>query len=156
MRPQLGAGVAQRPRDPLPAPAPERAHVLSHVDRAGAGLERQRRQLALGRALADDEARAALAQLAVEVGEALEQELGPRAGGGAAAKETVVEAEHGDDLLVRVERRPQRRMVADAEVAPQPENPAGRQGVANRAIRTTSFAGTSITSSRRKSSAGAV
>ena len=50
-------------------------------------------QLALGRAVADDERRASVAQLSVEVGEALEQELRPRPGLVAPVEQPVVEAE---------------------------------------------------------------
>ena len=93
VRAQLGAGLAQRPGDALAPSARVRAHVLGHVDRARADLPGERRQLALGPAAADHEARPALAELAVEVGEALEQELGPRPGRVAPVQEAVVEAE---------------------------------------------------------------
>jgi hypothetical protein len=56
--------------------------------------------------VADHESRPAVAQLTVEIGEALEQELRPRPGGVPAVQQAVVEAEDRDDPIVLVERRP--------------------------------------------------
>ena len=39
----------------------------------------------------------------------------------AAAEQPLVEHEHGDDALARVQRRPQRRVIVDAQVAPEPD-----------------------------------
>src|SRR4051794_28356751 len=64
----------------------------------------------------------ALAQRGVEVVEAVEQELRARTRRVAAAEQAVVEAEHGHDALVGVERRAQRRVVVDAQVAPEPDD----------------------------------
>ena len=72
----------------------------------------------------------------------------------AAVQQPVVEAEDRDDPLVLVERRPQRRVVADPQVAPKPDDPRcrRRRSAASLGRRsTTSLAGASKTSSRRKS-----
>ena len=114
---------ANAERRALAALARERADVLGHVDRRRARLAGQRHELALGLAVADRQPAAALAQLAVEVGQALEQELGPRPGLVAAVEQPVVEAEDADDPLVLVERRAQRRVVAHPQVAPKPDDP---------------------------------
>ena len=95
--------------------------VGGEVDLVGADLRGQRRQLALGRPAAHHQPRAALAQRGVEVGEALEQELRARAGGVAAVQQAVVEAEHRHDPLVAVERGAQGGMVAQAQVAAEPD-----------------------------------
>ncbi len=153
MRAQLGARLAQRAGDALAPSARVRAHVLGHVNRARADLPGEVGQLALGSPAADHEARPAPAELAVEVGEALEQELGARPGRVAPVQEPVVEAEDRDDAVGLVERRPQRRVVADAEVAPQPHD--RRFGQSSLATRTTSLAAVSIMSSARYSIAGA-
>ncbi len=79
-------------------------------------------QLALGRAVADDQAAAALAQRRVEVAQGLEHELRARARRVAPVEQAVVEAEDRHDPLVLLERRPQRRLVVDAQVAPEPDD----------------------------------
>ena len=147
VRAQLGAGLAQRAGDALAPSACVRAHVLGHVNRARADLPGEVGQLALGSPAADHEARPAPAELAVEVGEALEQELGARPGRVAPVQEPVVEAERRDDAVGLVERGPQRRVVADAKVAPQPHD--RRFGQSSLATRTTSLAAVSIMSSAR-------
>jgi hypothetical protein len=142
------------------------------VDRLRVQLFSEPHQLVLGLAAADDQSRSACAQLSVQIGEALEQELGARAGRVAAMQKPVVEAEDRDDLLVTVKGGAQPRVVADAQVAPKPDDPGGfwtaiagaggRSGSppplrrliqTSLATSTTSFAGASMTSSRRKSSA---
>jgi hypothetical protein len=75
------------------------------VDLTGADVAGELDQLALRRTAPDHEPGAAVAELAVEVGEALEQELRPRPGCVAPAQQPVVEAEHGHDAFVPVERR---------------------------------------------------
>jgi hypothetical protein len=72
----------------------------------GADLLRQSRELALGLALSDYQARTPLAQLGVEVLQALEQELRPRSGFVAPVQQSLVEAEDGDDTPVRIQSRP--------------------------------------------------
>ena len=71
--------------------------------------------------MADDQARTALLQGPVELTQAVEQELGPRSRAVAAVEEPVVEAEHANDALMPLERRPQRRMIRDSEVPPKPD-----------------------------------
>ena len=71
---------AQAARTPR-APPRERADVVAAVDRIGVDLARERDQLLLRLPLPDHQPRPAPAKLPVEVGEALEQELGPRPGG---------------------------------------------------------------------------
>jgi hypothetical protein len=107
----------------------------------------------LGLTPADHEARTALAQLTAEIGQALEQKLGPRAGRMAPVQQAVVEAEDRDDALVALKRGAQRRVIADPQVASKPDDPDGVGGQVSLATRMTSFAGASKTSSRRKSSA---
>ena len=88
--------LRHRPPDARRSAAGERAHVIAEVNRLCTDLARQPRQLALGAAVADHEPRPALAEGAIEVGEAFEQELGPRPGGVAPAEQAVVEAEPPD------------------------------------------------------------
>ena len=57
----------------------------------------------------------------VEVGEAFEEELRARTGRVTAAQQPVVEAEHRHHAVAGVERRAQRRMVVQAQVARQPQ-----------------------------------
>ena len=147
MRAQLDPRVRERSPGALAAAARERAHVLGHVDRLGAGLARELDQLALGRAAADHEPGPAVAQLAVEIGEALEQELRPRPGGVPAVQQAVVEAEDRDDPIVVVERRPQGRVVANPQVAPEPDDRG--VGQPSLATSTTSLDAVSMTPSAR-------
>ena len=81
-------------------------------------LAGDRGQLAFGWAVAHDEQ---ATEPLVEVREALEQELGARAGGVAAAQQPVVEAEHRHDVAPGVERRAQRGLVVHAQVAREPQ-----------------------------------
>jgi len=71
---------------------------------------------------------AALAQRRVQVAQALQQELRAGTGRVAAAQQPVVEAEERDDAVVAVERRPQRGMVVDAQIAPEPDDGDGSSG----------------------------
>ena len=66
-------------------------------------------ELALGRSAADHEAAAALGQRGVELGQAVEQELGARAGGVAAGEQPVVEAEDRHHALVAARAPPAAR-----------------------------------------------
>ena len=70
-----------------------------------------------------------LAQRPVEVGQAFEQELRPWAGCVTAVEQAVIEAEDGHDVVVGIQRRPQRRVLVQAQVAPEPDDrthvPAG-------------------------------
>ncbi len=136
---RLDPRFAQRAARAL-APAPgERADVGREVNRVGAGLVRDRDQLALGRAVADHEARTALAERRVQIAQALEQELGSRPGRVAAVQQPVVEAEHGDDPVVAVQRGAQRGVVAHAEVAAKPDQSgqatASRRRMSSTAVR---------------------
>jgi len=78
----------------------------------------------------------------------------------AAVQQALVEAEHRHDVLVRRERRGQGWVVAEAQIAPQPEDPDRRaarhrgQLAAVRATRMTWFATVSRTSSARNPTAG--
>ena len=136
----------------LPALATERADLAGEMDGLRAGLLRDRGDLPLGLAVADHQARAALAEFGVELAEALQKELGPRTRLVAAVEQPVVEAEDRNDALVAVERRAQRRMVADPQVATKPDDagpasghevnlPAGAQ--VKRATSATALAGAS-------------
>jgi hypothetical protein len=102
VRAQLDAGVVERATRPLAALPRKRAHVLGHVNRRRAHLSRHLGELALRPAAANHQPRAAVAQLAVEAGEALEQELSPRPGGVAAVEQPVVEAEDRHHTVVLV------------------------------------------------------
>jgi hypothetical protein len=84
-------------------------------------LARHLRQLALGRAPHDHEVPAALLQGGAQLAQRLEHELRPAARGVAPVQQRVVEHEHRDDALAGVERRPQRRVVVHAQVAPEPD-----------------------------------
>ena len=99
----------------------ERGDVVREVHGLGAALARQRRQLLLRPALADDEVGAALAQRLAQLREAAVQE--PRAVGGreAPAEQPRVEHEHRHDAVALAVRGGQRRVVVDAQVAPEPD-----------------------------------
>lgn len=142
----------------LPAAAGERTDVLADMDRVGADLLGEHGQLPLGRAVADDEPRAALSQLSIQVCQALEQELRARTRGVATVQQPVVEAEDGYYALVGIERCAKRGMVTKPQVAAKPDERRAAIALTQTilATRMTSFAGTSMTSSRRKSSAIAV
>jgi hypothetical protein len=106
MRPEV------QPFDPaLPG---ERRHVAREVDRVRADLVRQPRQLVLRPAALHEEPSTALAQRRVEVGEALEHELGPGPARVTAMEEPVVDAEHGDDAVVLRQCRAQGGVVMHA------------------------------------------
>ncbi len=97
----------------------------------GPDLLCERCELALGGAVANDEAAAAPAQRAVEVGQAFEQELRAGAGRVAAVEQAVIEAEDGHDVVMRVECGAQRRVLMQSQVAPEPDD--RRHGRAGRA-----------------------
>ncbi len=124
------SALAERRPDALGASPPEGAHLVADVDLLGADLDRQRGQLTLRPAVADHQARAPLAERAIEVGQALEQELGSRPGAVAAAEQAVVEAEDADDRAMALERRPHRRVVADAKIAAKPDERGAQAGSA--------------------------
>jgi hypothetical protein len=86
------------------------------VNRLGAELAGQGRQLALGGSVAVHDP----AEPLVELVEALEHEARARGGRVSPVQQPRVEAEHGHDPLVRVERRAQRRVVVRAQVSGEP------------------------------------
>ena len=108
-------------RDAAVARAGERGDVGAEVHGLGAALARQRGQLLLRQALADDEVGAALAQRLAQLGEATVQE--PRAVGGreTPAQQPLVEHEHRHDAVALAVRGGQRRMVVHAQIAPEPD-----------------------------------
>ena len=143
----------------LSALTAERADLAGEVDGFGIRLLRELDDLPLGLAVADDQARAALAKLGVELGEALQEKLRARTRRVASMKQAIVEAEDRDDALVAVERCAQRGMVADPQVATKPDDagPASGHGwnlpadaQLKRATRATAFAGASRTSRTKK------
>ncbi len=77
----------------------------------------QRGQLTLGRPAPDHQG---TVQPLAQIGEALEHELGPGAGGVTAVEQAVVEAEDGHHPPGRVERRSQRRVIVHAQIACEP------------------------------------
>ena len=97
---------------------------------AGAHLLGKRRELAFGWAVAHDQPAAPLAQARVQVAQALQQELRPRAGCVAPVQQPVVEAEHRHHAIVGVERGPQSRLFVEAQVAPEPDDCCHRFGYA--------------------------
>ena len=113
-------------------PAPDglvRARVAAQVDLAGAGFAGQRGEFPLRRPVPDDQPRAALRKLAVQVGQALQQERGAGSGRVAPVQQPVVQAEHRHDLLVCGQSRAERRMVVHAEVPAEPDKSNhGRRG----------------------------
>ncbi len=105
-------------------PAPDglvRAGIAAQVDLGGPGFPGQHGQFPLGRPVPDDQARAALRELPVQVGEALQQESGAWPGRVPPMQQPVVQAEHGHDLLVPGQRRAERRVVVHAEVPAEPD-----------------------------------
>lgn len=100
--------------------------VAGQIDRFGADLDGQRRDLPRRSPFAYDEPAAALAQGAFELGQRLEQELRPARRGEATTDETAVEDERGHDVVVRGERAHQRRVVVHAQIAPEPDDGDGR------------------------------
>ena len=87
-----------------------------------AGLPRERGQHARRVAGAHDEVGAAIAQRLAQLAQAAEQEAAARAGLEAAVQQRVVEHEHGHDALGRARGGGQRRVVVDAQVAPEPDD----------------------------------
>jgi hypothetical protein len=78
MREELDAAPVQRSAHARAARPRERRHVAGEVKRSRPRPARELGQLALGRALAQQQPAAPLAQRAVELGQALEQELRAR------------------------------------------------------------------------------
>jgi hypothetical protein len=103
----------------------ERGDVGGEVHGPRAGLPRQLGQLALRRAAAHDEVRAALSQRRPQVREAAEQEVRPRAGREAAVQQRAVEHEDRHDMVRRAGGGGQRGVVVDAQVAPEPDDRGG-------------------------------
>jgi hypothetical protein len=122
MRVQLDAAALQRSPHSRAARPRERRHIAGEVKRARLRLARERGQLALGRPPAQQQPAAALAQLAVELGEALEQELRARPRCVAAVQQGLVEAEDRHHALALLQRRRQRRVIVHAQVAPKPDD----------------------------------
>ena len=117
----LGADVGQRPAHArVPTPR-ERPDVGADVNLPGLHLARQAGQLVLRRSTAQHEPAAALAQAAVEIGQAVEQELSPRRRAVTTAQQACVEAEDRQDLVVGAERGLERGMVGQAQVPAQPD-----------------------------------
>jgi len=112
-----------RPAELAPL-APKRTDFTREVDRFRSGFLRERDQLPFGPAVADDETRSTLAKRLVELGEALQEKLRPRARLMPPVEQSVVETEDGHDTLMAVESREQRGMVAHPKVATKP-NDAG-------------------------------
>ena len=115
------AGLVEGGPDPA---APDRfvgAGVAAQVDLGGPGPGGQRGQFPLGRAVPDDQPGAALRELPVQVGQALQQERGARPGGVPPVQQAVVQAEHRHDLLVAGQRRAERRVIVHAEVPAEPD-----------------------------------
>ena len=119
---ELDTGIADRGRHPLSARPGKRAHIRRKVNRLRSYLLSQVGQLALGWPVADDEARTANAEGPFEVAQALQQEPRPRPGAMAAAEQSVVEAEHRDHALARIERRMQGRIVVQSKISAEPDN----------------------------------
>jgi hypothetical protein len=110
-------------RGPHP-PAPDGlvpARVAAQVDLSGASFTGQRREFPLRRAVPDDQPCSALRKLAVQVGQALQQERRARPGRVAPMQQPVVQAEHRYHQLVRGQRRAECRMVVHAEVPAEPD-----------------------------------
>jgi hypothetical protein len=103
---RVGDDLQAGPRHALLTVPREGRDVSGGVHRLRPDVGGQRRQFALGRPVPDHEPAATRAQRCVEIRQALEQELRPRAGGMATVQQPVVEAEHGHDTLVRRKRRP--------------------------------------------------
>ena len=114
-----GLGGRGHPAVPV---ARKGADVGAEMDRLGPDLGRQLRDLDLRSTTADDEMAAAGAQRAIEVLQALEQELCAWPGRVAAVEQAVVEAEHRHELLGAQARGLERRVVVDPQVAPQPQD----------------------------------
>jgi hypothetical protein len=93
------------------------ADVLAHEEPLGIALAREAHHLRDDVAAPDDERRAAVAQRAVEVPEALKQEGQPVRRPRAAADEPIVDHEGRHDAIRVARRRPQRQVVVQAEVA---------------------------------------
>jgi hypothetical protein len=105
--------------DPAVARACVRRDVAGGVHTARAGLGGDRGHHALGAAVAHDEA---AVQRAVQDGEAVEQVRGPVDAAEPAVHEPVVEHEQRHDLVVLGQGPRERRVVVQAQVAPEPDD----------------------------------
>lgn len=111
----------KRTADPVVPSAGEWTHVGREVDVLDLGLTSQGDQLSFRVAAPHDEATSAVAERAIEIPQAVEQELGARTGRVAATQQPLVEAEDGNEMLGPVRRRVKRRMIVEAQVAAQPQ-----------------------------------
>ena len=123
----VDAGLAEGLGDSLAAAPREWTDVLREVDGLRADFARRLRYLALGPAAADDELGPTITQGGVQVCQAVEQELRARARRVAPVQKPVVEAEHGHDPLVGVERGAKSRVIAQPKIAAKPDQ-AGLRG----------------------------
>ena len=103
------------------APGGEGTDVAGHKNAACLELTGKLRENLLGPPSAHDQTTAAAAQRLVEIRQALEQELGARARGVAAAKQARVKAEDGHHRLIVIQGRPKGGVVVEAEIAAEPE-----------------------------------
>jgi hypothetical protein len=92
------------------------------VDRLSAGLPGHRQELLHRVTVPEDQPAAPLAQLRVQIGQRLEQELSPGARGVAAVQDPVVEAEHRYHDVGLPSGGLKRGVVMNAEVTPEPED----------------------------------
>jgi hypothetical protein len=122
MKVQLDPVPAQSATHPIVTAPGEGSDVLGRVDFARAAIARDSCDLLGGIAVTDDEPRSALAQAAIEIGEALQHELRSRSRGMPAPQQRIVEAEEGDDPFTAIERGAQGGVVAKAQIAPHPDD----------------------------------
>ena len=121
MRVPGDTGLLQGVPHPPAADGLVRGRVAAQVDLSGTRFTGQRREFPLRRAVPDDQPRTALRKLAVQVGQALQQERRARSGRVAPVQQPVVQAEHGHDLLVRGQGPAERRVVVHPEVTAEPD-----------------------------------
>ncbi len=118
----LVAGCAESLRHLLIAVAGESTHVAGEVDRVRLGFGGELGDLPLRGTVADHQAAAPGLERLIQVGQALEQELGARPGGVAASQEPVVGAEDRDEMVGLIAGGFEGGVIVDAEVAPEPED----------------------------------
>jgi hypothetical protein len=118
----LDSRLLQRTPRSIAAAAGERADVRCEMNRRCADRCRESRQLALGRAAANHQARAEPSKALVEVAEALPQELRPGPRRVSPVQQAVVEAEDRDHPVAGVERSAEGRVVANAKVTTEPDD----------------------------------
>ena len=99
----------------------ERPDVLGPEHHVHLQLAREAGQLGLGTPAAHLKRAAAAAQRVAQVGQRFEQELRARAGRVPPVHQPLVQTEHGNDVLGTCERLVQRRVIVEAQIAPQPE-----------------------------------